>query len=185
MEGHVVLKRVQAIAGTPTIDDTNYASTYYIYNDLGELVCVIPPEATNRLSTEFFQSGATNSSKEAFLQRWAFRYKYDARKRMVLKQVPGADSVRMVYDKRDRLIFTQDGNQRLVNKWAYTVYDGLNRLIISGVYKHGSALTHAGMTALVNDPVNGIGHHETYNGCRIKPWIHRNCISTEIFCQQV
>jgi len=35
MEGHVVLKRVQAIAGTPTIDDTNYASTYYIYNDLG------------------------------------------------------------------------------------------------------------------------------------------------------
>jgi RHS repeat-associated protein len=160
-DGHVVLKRVQAVGGTSAVDDNNYASTYYIYSDAGDLVCVVPPEATSRLSAEYFQSGATNTTKEAFLQRWAFRYKYDARKRMALKQVPGADSMRMVYDVRDRVVFTQDGNLRASNKWNYTEYDGLNRPIITGLYTHGSAVTQTQMASLVTGLTNLF---ETYNG---------------------
>ncbi len=154
--GRTVLKRVQAGAST-TIDDTNYASTYYIYDDVGQLVYVIPPEAT-RLLSNFHD--ATNASKNAFMNRWAFRYKYDERRRMVLKQVPGADSVRMVYDNLDRLVMTQDGNQRQSNKWSYTKYDQLNRPIITGVYTHGSATDQKGMRQQLSTSL----FHEKYNG---------------------
>ncbi|NJO01718.1 MAG: hypothetical protein HC880_08520 [Bacteroidia bacterium] len=45
-EAHVVLKRVQLTANPTTVDDANYASTYYIYDPIGNLVAVLPPEAT-------------------------------------------------------------------------------------------------------------------------------------------
>ncbi len=62
------------------------------------------------------------------LAEQCFRYTYDERNRMILKKVPGADSVFMVYDKRDRLVMVQDGNMRAVpNQWLVTKYDNLNR----------------------------------------------------------
>lgn len=152
-QGRVVLKRVQ-------VNATQYASTYYIYDDLGQLVCVLPPEATNRLSTEYFHASATDATKDAFLRRWAFRYRYDHRRRMILKIVPGADSVRMVYDNRDRLILTQDGNQRagspnIIKYWSFTKYDELNRPILTGIKDTTIAtatvhMTQAQMQAIVN-----------------------------------
>lgn len=154
--GRTLLKRVQAGAST-TISDTNYASTYYVYDDVGQLVYVIPPEASKLLSN--FHD-ASNTSKNGFMNRWAFRYKYDERRRMVLKQVPGADSVRMVYDNLDRLVMTQDGNQRLSNKWSYTKYDQLNRPIITGIYTHGSATDQKGMRLQLSTSL----FHEKYDG---------------------
>ncbi len=154
--GKTLLKRVQAGAST-TINDTNYASTYYIYDDLGQLVYVVPPEATKQLSS-FHDASAT--SKNNFMSRWAFRYKYDGRRRMVIKQVPGADSVRMVYDALDRLVLTQDGNQRLSNKWSYTKYDQLNRPIITGIYTHGSPMIQSAMASQLSTSL----FHEKYNG---------------------
>jgi RHS repeat-associated protein len=38
----------------------------------------------------------------------------------------------MVYDKRDRLVLTQDGNQRQDNQWTFTKYDALNRPVLTG-----------------------------------------------------
>jgi len=44
--GRVILKRVQATASQTPVNNTNYASTYYIYDDEGNLVVVLPPEAS-------------------------------------------------------------------------------------------------------------------------------------------
>ncbi len=153
--GRVVLKRVQIVSGATVINDTNYASTYYIYDDFGNLVCVIPPEAVVRITqtnpvSEYF--GMTDAVKNNFLKRWAFRYRYDALKRMVLKQVPGAEPVYMVYDIRDRLIVTQDGLQRSVSpyKWTFTKYDELNRPIMTGIKDTTVLLTQTQMQSAVN-----------------------------------
>lgn len=150
-EGKVVLKKVQANG-----EATLWAETYYVYDGFNNLVCVIPPEATKLItqtspSSEYF--GKTDEQKKYFLSRWAFRYKYDARKRMSEKSVPGADPVYMVYDKRDRLVLTQDGNQRNLYQWIYTKYDILNRPIMTGIYSHGSPLDQAGMTALISSTI--------------------------------
>ncbi len=64
-----------------------------------------------------------------------YSYKYDGRKRMIEKKLPGAEPVYMVYDKRDRLVATQDGNQRKGNKWLVTKYDCLNRPVLTGIYQ--------------------------------------------------
>jgi RHS repeat-associated protein len=158
-EGRTVLKRVQVVTGNPsttdTNRDTNWASTYYIYDDFGNLVCVIPPEPSKLLTTQYFQAGSTETTKNNFLKRWAFRYRYDGRKRMIMKQVPGVEPVYMVYDDRDRLVMTQDGNQRnsTGRPWTFTKYDALNRPIATGLKDTtvGILLTQAQMQTLVNN----------------------------------
>ena len=63
------------------------------------------------------------------LYKYAYYYEYDALKRMSFKKLPGCEPVYMVYDKRDRLVLTQDGNMRAVNvnKWhLLNVHSTLN-----------------------------------------------------------
>jgi hypothetical protein len=103
---------------------------------------VIPPKAVEEIKSNWVFT--TTVIKEL-----CFRYEYDGRKRMVAKKVPGAGWVYMVYDVRDRLVFSQDANLRAGNKWTTTLYDELNRPVMTGVtmYSYGStphvALQHA------------------------------------------
>ncbi|MEO9803165.1 MAG: DUF6443 domain-containing protein [Reichenbachiella sp.] len=107
-------------------------------------------------------ANATITLNGDFLSKWAFQYQYDNRQRMVMKQVPGADSVLMVYDERDRLVMTQDGNQRANDQWSFTKYDELNRPVLTGiVVKTGSS--RATIQAEV-DSLTGTGFYETYTG---------------------
>lgn len=109
--GHVVLSR--QMKGSETHD------TYYVYDDKGNLCFVLQP---------MYQSSAN-------LDRYAFQYKYDGLNRCIWKKLPGAGYVEMVYDNADRLIFSQDGNQRALTagNWTYYKYDSLNRLTEQGV----------------------------------------------------
>lgn len=132
--GRTILKRAQVHEN----GDANqlWADTYYIYDNAGQLRVVLPPEASKRIAAEF--SGKSDAEKSTFLNTWAFIYTYDARKRMITKKVPGAEYVRMVYDRWDRLVLTQDGNQRDPMtgsgvEWTYTKYDLLNRPIMTGI----------------------------------------------------
>jgi hypothetical protein len=52
---------------------------------------------------------------------------------MIMKKVPGANEVYMVYDARDRLVMTQDANLHTLNKWMVTLYDDLNRPVQTGL----------------------------------------------------
>jgi len=47
--GRVILKKVQAAASTDLNNLTQWALTYYVYDDLGNLVFVLPPEAVKTL----------------------------------------------------------------------------------------------------------------------------------------
>jgi len=109
--GHVVLSR--QMKGSETHD------TYYVYDDKSNLCFVLQP---------MYQSSAN-------LDLYAFQYKYDGRNRCIWKKLPGAGYMEMVYDNADRLVFSQDGNQRALTSgnWTYYKYDGLNRLTEQGV----------------------------------------------------
>jgi len=70
-----------------------------------------------------------------------YAYKYDSRKRMTHKKLPGALPVYMVYDNRNRVVLTQDGNQRNKStpEWIFTLYDAVNRPIETGVCSTNSS----------------------------------------------
>ena len=156
-EGRIVLKRTQATNSQVPVNDSNFASTYYIYDDFGNLVCEIQPEGVKNIEDYF---NADDSGKEKFLNNWAFRYKYDGRRRMVEKQIPGGALLYVVYDRRDRVVLTQDGNQRGENKWSFIKYDALNRPIITGVYVHDGSVGQAEM----NELISATNFFDTYNG---------------------
>jgi RHS repeat-associated protein len=144
--GRLLLKRVQ-IGDSSPINDVNYASTYYVYDDRNLLRTVISPEASTRLTAEYHN--ATSVNQETFLSNWAFRYKYDERGRVVQKKSPGADWFYIVYDNRDRPVMTQDGNQRIIRQWSYAKYDDLNRPVIAGHYIHATSISQSEMAGLI------------------------------------
>lgn len=113
---------------------TTWFDTYYIYDHAGRLAFALPPEATNRIfqtSSEYI--GKTTEQQQAFLDTWAYQYKYDEYSRLTEKRVPGSGWVYMLYDRWDRLVLLQDAVQRLSNQWTFTKYDVHNRVIMTGI----------------------------------------------------
>ncbi|WEK35220.1 MAG: DUF6443 domain-containing protein [Candidatus Pseudobacter hemicellulosilyticus] len=130
-EGQVVLKKVQLTASKDAGSGSGHVGwlcTYYIYDDQHNLRCVIQPEGVKQLS------GPLNWVPDVnLLAEQCFRYEYDGRKRLIIKKLPGAGELNMVYDVLDRLVFTQDANRRAENKWLATLYDGLDRPVLTGM----------------------------------------------------
>ncbi|MEQ1676219.1 MAG: DUF6443 domain-containing protein [Chitinophagaceae bacterium] len=140
-EGKVILKKVQLTG--PSDDGTGippsgaWLCTYYLYDDMNNLRCVIQPEGVKLLPGAGWLLSATQLAEQCF------RYEYDNRGRMIKKKVPGAGEVWMVYDAKDRLVLTQDANLRTQQKWMYTTYDAFNRPEATG---------------LITDPANYNNH---------------------------
>lgn len=89
------------------------------------------------------------SSYSTIVNGQCFYYEYDGRNRMILKKVPDADAVEMVYDGRDRLIMTRDGNMRsATGQWLVTTYDALNRPSATYLWTNSSTASyHQGQAA--------------------------------------
>lgn len=84
-----------------------------------------------------------------------YTYKYDGLHRMIEKKLPGAKPIYMVYDKRNRLVLSQDGNQREDDKWMYTEYDIQNRAVETGYYTN-TQKTHTELQDIVGASSNYI-----------------------------
>ena len=104
------------------------SDTYYVYDAAGNLRYVLPPAASAGLS-----GGSWTMASSAILQQFAYYYEYDSRARCTRKQLPGCDYVTMTYDTNDRLVTSQDGNQRPSNVSTYYEYDNLGRQTVMGV----------------------------------------------------
>jgi len=155
-DGHVVCKKVQAgdISNNPAY--TNWLCTYYVYDNWGMLRMVIPPKATSWLLANGWSFATTGGS--TILAELCFRYVYDARRRMIAKKVPGAGWNYMVYDQRDRLVYTQDSSMRSSNHWLYTLYDGLDRPVQTGMATYTNS-----WCALQSWVKNNTGNYSTGN----------------------
>ncbi|MCK9205015.1 MAG: DUF6443 domain-containing protein, partial [Bacteroidales bacterium] len=133
---------------------TSWYQTHYIYDDFGLLRCVVPPKASTPVDNPAL----------------CYYYTYDRRHRLVCKKLPGADSVLMVYDKRDRLVMSQDGKMRMEDpkKWLLYCYDNLNRPVMTGIYRHSSAMNRVQMQAHYDANVTNLS--ETINGYYDDTW---------------
>lgn len=116
-EGHVILNR--NLTAQETLD------TYYVYDDFGNLCFVLSPMAVANLS----------SSSQTILDKYAYQYRYDYRRRCIGKKLPGCGWVEMVYDCNSRLVFTRDSEQQKRGECRFSFSDLLGREVLSGVYQ--------------------------------------------------
>jgi hypothetical protein len=179
-EGHIVLKRTfNTEAGTLQL-----LSTYYVYDDLGNLAYVLPPN-----------SGADGAKPDATeLNELCYQYRYDERNRLTQKKVPGKGWEYMVYNKLDQPVLSQDANQRSANQWTVRKYDALGRVIMTGLWNATSAIALSDLQASIytgaqwdiRDPSNAttgynvtsypamskiltINYYDTYTGIPLLP----------------
>ncbi|MEO6733210.1 MAG: DUF6443 domain-containing protein [Ferruginibacter sp.] len=131
--GRLILEKVQ-LDNVPVDAYNGWICTYSVYDDFNQLRFRMQPEAVKWLSTNSWNFATTNGQKVA--DEWCFRYEYDEKGRTTLKKAPGAKELRMVYDSRDRVVFMQDGNQRLKSpaQWTANLYDELDRPVITTLY---------------------------------------------------
>lgn len=169
--GNIVLKKVQLTAAADNglgAGHTGWLCTYYMYDNKNRLRCVVQPVATEvmNLANSWVLSAAQ-------LDEQCFRYEYDDAGRMIVKKVPGAGELLMVYDNRDRLVMAQDANMRAGTvRWMVTKYDALNRLIETGIWQNSAAFaTHQSNAASSsaypvtssNYDIYTVNHYDDYN----------------------
>jgi len=138
-EGHVVLKRTYNIKGAAA----EMLSTYYVYDDMGNLAFVLPPGAN---------PDTTAAISQATIDNLCYQYRYDSRNRLYAKKVPGKGWEFMLYNKLDQAIGSQDSVQRMKTpqEWTVIKYDAQGRPIITGIYRYGGtagADNHAAVQA--------------------------------------
>lgn len=99
-------------------------STYYVYNDLGNLCFVLPPV----VSPDKDSAPPTTTQ----LNEYCYQYRYDGWGRLIEKKLPAKAWEYFVYNELDQMVYSQDGNLRAKNQWLFYKYDGLGRLIVTG-----------------------------------------------------
>ncbi|MGH1338421.1 MAG: DUF6443 domain-containing protein, partial [Aureispira sp.] len=111
------------------VSPTVWTSTYTLYNEFGNVQAIITPLAVETMQ----QLGNYNYTQTA-LEELIYTYSYDQRQRLKSKKIPNSAVLYYVYDKLDRPVATQDGNQRLLGQWMLQKYDQYNRPIVSALY---------------------------------------------------
>lgn len=120
------------IVAKRTIKGSEVFTTYYVYDDRGNLLFVLPPELAGYYEQNISYMQVL-SSADAMLQKYGYEYRYDRRDNCIYKKLPGCEPVYNIYDKADRLIFTQNGAQRIRGEWSYSIPDIFGRTVMTGV----------------------------------------------------
>lgn len=167
--GKLLLKKVyldEDIAEAGSTQHADYLETYYVYDDLGNLVYQISPKATAKI-----KNGAVWNA--AFIEEWVFKYSYDEKARLIEKKVPGSGSTYVVYDQLDRPVLTQDAKMRAANKWTFTKYDLRQRPVEQGIYSYSELFSGSSLTPReqlqkyyneLNYDIPGTYYHEKREG---------------------
>lgn len=133
--GQIVLEKKQNTASSDNglgSGHSGWQCTYYVYDNYGNIRFIITPNVVQLID------GSWNSITPSLINDLCYYFEYDNQDRQVIKKSPGtpagiAGEVWNVYDSRDRLVMTQDGNLRVLNKWRYYVYDGVDRVVSIGL----------------------------------------------------
>ncbi len=136
INGNVVLKKVQLAEGAQlTSHHDGWLCTYYVYDDFNQLRFTITPKAVKEAKENNWVLTQTITDELCF---W---YDYDEQGRARAKKTPGKGVEYIVYDRRQRPVFTQDANARVKGEWLTVFYDQLNRPVMTGIYKSAATQT--------------------------------------------
>jgi RHS repeat-associated protein len=126
-------------------------TTAYAYDNFERLTAVVPPklyrwfrDPGNNPINFYLPYSLGNGDPNPVFKELAYVYLHDKRSRLVTKHIPGAGWTEMVYDRLDRLVLSQDQQDKADGRWRFIRYDGLNREVMSG----RTTLTVSGLDVL-------------------------------------
>ncbi|MDD2270465.1 MAG: DUF6443 domain-containing protein, partial [Candidatus Dojkabacteria bacterium] len=128
-------------------DNKGWIKTYYGYDNLGRLSWVISPQGAALLP----QSGTLLSSS-VIGSKYSYIYTYDGKNNIIEKSIPSKGTEYYIYDKGDRVVMSQDQNQRESNLWMFMVYDNINRLVERSLIN--TSLSRAQIQQAYNNTIN-------------------------------
>lgn len=114
--GNVILQRMY-------LTDTSSADTYYVYDELDRLVCVLPPHAIENLDA-VPESRLPND----FLAEYAYAYTHDGRDNITSKHIPGCVTETYAYNGSNLPVCKTYSFAGGTENTLYE-YDGLNRVV--------------------------------------------------------
>lgn len=138
--------KLDQVVLTRQMKDNVVHDTYYVYDDFGNKCFVLPP----RIQDE----GIT----QVKLDELAYQYRYDARNRQIAKKLPGTGWTYYVYDKADRLIFSQDSMQRMKGEWLFTIPDVFGRVVLTGICSDTISVTNKSVKGVYSS----VGQYNSY-----------------------
>ena len=154
-QGRIILKKEN--------DGTNWLETYYVYDNYNFLRYIITPKAVAQLTARSatYVNPTATENPNLIISKLCFFYSYDNINRLlVTKKDPGVEPERMVYDNRNNLVYSQDGNLRAKNSWKFYKYDIFNRKIITGIRHFSNPVS---INYLKNELENCNYKYETYD----------------------
>lgn len=167
MAGNLILKKVQEKEVGPDLDQNGHLGwncTYYVYDDFNRLRYTITPKAVADMNTA--GGGlplATWVVTSAIKEGLCFYVEYDKKGRVIKKHSPDAGEIWLVYDNRNRLVFSQDEKQRnrpnespaKPKQWSFMLYDELDRLVATGLTDDSrDRIAMQTMVSAVINPIN-------------------------------
>ena len=121
-----------------------YHYTLYYYDMAGNLVKTVPPKGVNPNYTTTFLDNVKaardncrdndNCVSPAITPSHSFvtQYRYNSLNAVVTQNSPDANTSKFWYDRLGRLVVSQNAQQLADNKYSYTIYDPLGRIIEVG-----------------------------------------------------
>jgi len=109
------------LASAIMINNAYDSWTYTFYNTIGQVVAMVDPKGIDTNN---------NSTLPGFITY----YKYDHLGRLIETTSPDEGKTQFVYSIDGKLRFSQNAEQRAQNKFSYTNYDFLGRLVEAGEY---------------------------------------------------
>lgn len=123
------------------VPDDEYNYTLYYYDQAGNLVRTVPPNGVNRqdgateLDNIIAQRAAGSTSANDPEHGYLTSYGYNALNQLVIQRTPDGGLSRFWYDALGRLVASQNEKQAVTDRFSYTKFDELGRIVEVGELK--------------------------------------------------
>ncbi|MGB0175926.1 MAG: RHS repeat domain-containing protein, partial [Owenweeksia sp.] len=139
---HCVSAAVEQFKRTST-GTADYQYTLYYYDQAGNLVRTIPPlgvtpvELTNTTAMQDIKSNRASGSLYPVNHNTNLQttYKYNSLNQLVSQVTPDGGTTYFWYDRLGRLVVSRNAQQDLDHEYSYTRYDGLGRIVETGIIR--------------------------------------------------
>ncbi|MBD5425908.1 MAG: hypothetical protein HDR45_06930, partial [Bacteroides sp.] len=111
------------------LTDNQFADTYYLYDVLGNVRVILPPEASSQMTS----NGSSWAGSNPTYSQYVYIYRYDRRGNCIYSKVPGGGAVTMRYDKFNRPAFRTSEELNNDGACEFFTYDPIGRPAVSGL----------------------------------------------------